>query len=459
MRTLPLGLCVVVALLLSSGSVAGVSDFELRPGIEIHAHDHEVAWDRQPNAVGYLFLRNGVVVSRTLDTAMATATFWKGKKYAVQTLLRRSDGRLVHGKRASLTDSDVRTAPLRSRFVLRFAPAERPPAFKLRLASQTAQTVTLAWKRQPGVVGYRFLRDGVVVSRTMRPSVTRATFWKGSRYAVVSLVHGPTKRVVTGRRALARALPAPSRGRQLLAFVAAPRPPLFTLRRVAQSPRTITLAWSRQPGAVGYRFLRNGVVISRTLNPRTTRATFWKGTSYAVDMLAMLPGKRVTPVRRALAFMSTAKSSSSESAKGGSAPAAPGGSGGGGGDGPSSGSGGSSGGSGRSSPPSPPTTPPAEPKPPSPPPPPSSPPTPPSIGPGGALTLSGSYSPSAFSRGGREGTEPPGHGDRGLHHHGRRCRQADRASRIDIATVQGTIEFDQGASGSSITNSSVAAAS
>src|SRR5688572_10112764 len=86
-----LGLCVVVALLLSGGSVAGVSDFKLRP-VSKSTRTITVAWDRQPDAVGYLFLRNGVVVSRTLDTATATATFWKGKKYAVQTLLRRSDG-------------------------------------------------------------------------------------------------------------------------------------------------------------------------------------------------------------------------------------------------------------------------------------------------------------------------------------------------------------------------------
>jgi hypothetical protein len=161
-----LGLSIVMTLALSSA--AGASAFELRP-VARTGQTITVAWDRQPGAVGYLFLRNGVVVARTLDSSMTRATFWKGgSKYSVQVLRRRSDGRVVHAERATVTAADVKSAPRGRRFALTFVPAPRPVEFKLRLVSQRASTVTLAWRRQPGAVGYKF-------SATARSSPVRGT--------------------------------------------------------------------------------------------------------------------------------------------------------------------------------------------------------------------------------------------------------------------------------------------
>ena len=56
--------------------------------------------------------------------------------------------------------------------------------FTLRPVARTATTVTFTWKRQSGADGYAFVRNGVPVARTLDPSQTTATFWKGSRYAV-----------------------------------------------------------------------------------------------------------------------------------------------------------------------------------------------------------------------------------------------------------------------------------
>ena len=68
--------------------------------------------------------------------------------------------------------------------VLTSAPLARSTDFELKKIAQTDKTVTLAWKRQPGADGYRFLRNGVVVSRTFDRSTTTVTFWKGSRFTV-----------------------------------------------------------------------------------------------------------------------------------------------------------------------------------------------------------------------------------------------------------------------------------
>jgi hypothetical protein len=170
--------------------------------------------------------------------------------------------------------------------------------FRLRLASQTPTKVTFAWKRQRGIDGYRFVRNGVVVSRTSDRSTRAATFWKGARYAVVGvrLVKGHVKPV---RRASAVAN-AP-KGRQRFVFHSPPRVD-FRLRLIAETPKTITFTWKRQPAADGFRFVRNGVVVSRTFVRTTTRATFWKGYHYAVDVLRVSAHKRVTILTRAMAY-------------------------------------------------------------------------------------------------------------------------------------------------------------
>ena len=73
----------------------------------------------------------------------------------------------------------------------------------------------------------------------------------------------------------------------------------FRLRLVSETAKTITFAWKRQPVADGFQFVRNGVVVSQTFDRTTTRATFWKGFHYAVDLLRVSAHKRVTRRTRA----------------------------------------------------------------------------------------------------------------------------------------------------------------
>ena len=89
----------------------------------------------------------------------------------------------------------------------------------------------------------------------------------------------------------------------------------FTLRPVSTTATTVTFTWKRQPGAEdGYAFLRNGVTVARTLDPSQTTATFWKGSRYAVDVLHLSGGERVTRGARAV-FTATRNKSSSTNRK------------------------------------------------------------------------------------------------------------------------------------------------
>ena len=416
-------LAVTAALILgtAAGATAAAKDFELRQ-VGQTSRTVTLAWNRQPAAAGYEFTLNGVVISRIFDRTVTRAIFWKGSRYGVQVIWRRSDGTIARGAMATLTSaaakqtrvagkpakarvaptkpkpsvtkskaaaakSKAKSAPTRSKTTkqrphLVFVGA-RPVDFKLRLAEQTARKVTFAWKAQRGVDGFRFLRDGVVVSKTFDRSLTRATFWKGSRYAVDLLRVMPGNHVKPIRRALAVA--TKKTGRQEFVFLSAPTIE-FKLRLLSETKKTVTFGWRHQVGADGFQFVRNGVVVSRTFNRSTTSATFWKGSQYAVELLHVTPDKRVTPVMRALAFTSGAGANGS-AAKSGGASAPSEGAGAGAADGPAAGSGssgsgssgsGSSGGSspggGSASPP-----PPASPSPP--PPPKSSPPPPPPASP------------------------------------------------------------------------------
>jgi len=439
----------VAALVLVSVAAAGSSPFELRP-VATTGKTVTLTWKPPPKADGYEFLRNGVVVSRTFDRSVTRATFWKGSRYAV-VVLRRDGGRVTKVDSAVYVAVSRKT-PTRGRHLV-FVSAPKID-FRLHLVRRTSKTLTFSWKRQPGADGYQFMRNGVVVSRTFDRSTTSATFWKGTRYAVHVVKKAPGKQVVSIRRAVVYATKSPRSAGTRLVSVPAPKTD-FALRLVGRTGKTVTFAWKRQPGADGYQFLRNGVIVSRTFDRSTTTATFWKGTRYAVQMLRRVSPRGVAVVTRALAYTSATTASTAHAgartpaptpsapSPGSSTPKTP----------PSSSppptsgpaAGGSSPPPATSNPPPPSTSPP-------PPPPPSAPP-PPSVGPGGTVTLTGSYSPSTFFA--AVALAPPGPvtvtggytvtGD----------VDVTRPSlRIDRATIQGVIEFGPEATGSSLTNSS-----
>jgi hypothetical protein len=455
MKTLASAIAVVAALVLVS-SASSTADFTLRPTGQT-AKTVTLTWKRQPGADGYVLLRNGSVVARTMNPSRTTATFWKGAKYAVVVLHVARGGKVTSGARAVFVTQRPLDAPAvavrRGAPRLVFVPAPSP-MFGLRLVGKTNTTVTFAWRPQPGADGYQFLRDGKVVARTMNRSTARATFWKGSRYAVDALRVSPGA-VIPFRRAKAFVARAVRRERHTaprLVFVPAKKID-FRLRLVAQTRRTVTFSWKRQPGADGYRFVRNGATVAQTFDASTRRATFWKGASYAVDVLRRGPGKRVTTIMRALAYTRSAQGTAAARTQKG-------------------GAGASKASPGETRPPTkgaaqvpststspkPPTQP-TQPKPPSatpaPPPPATTPApaTPPSVGPGGLVTLSGSYSPNAFFQavavapGGPVTVRGPFTitGDISI----------SRSSlRIEGATVQGEVGFEPGATGSAFVNGS-----
>jgi hypothetical protein len=283
------------ALMLVLPAAAAAADFELRRVAET-SKTVTFAWKPQPGAQGYQFWRNGVVISRTFNPSLTSATFWKGSRYGVQVLQRRADGTVAAGRLAMFARGTKQVAGQRMTLVYEPAPSSR---FRLRLLSQTAKTVTFGWKRQAGVDGFQFVRDGVVISRTFKSTTTSASFWKGKRYAVDLL------RVTRdgGTKAIGRALAVAGtrNGRQEFVFLSSPTVE-FELRLLSETRKTITFGWKRQPAADGYQFVRNGVVVSRTLDRTTTSATFWKGSRYAVEIIRVAPDRSVVPISRALAY-------------------------------------------------------------------------------------------------------------------------------------------------------------
>ena len=445
---------VVAALVLVSGA-SSARDFTLRPTAHT-AKTVTFSWPRQPRADGYLFLRNGVPVARTMNGATTSTTFWRGSRYAVSVLHVAKGGRVTTGESAVFVSAratrTARThAPRRTRLV--FVPAPSP-RFSLRVLDRTRKTVTFAWAPQPGADGYQFVRDGAVVARTLKSSATTATFWKGSRYAVdvIRLASDKEKVVIPIRRAVAFKPSTARKARSGLVFRPAPKID-FRLRLVRQTKRTVTFSWKRQPGADGYRFLRNGIAVAQTFDRSTRTVTFWKGSRYMVEVLRIAPGKRVMAVMRALAFTTSPKARTVIETPGGSpsvsAPATP--------TSP-----------GTASPPakvsdSTPAPAPRSPAPASPPapapapgPPPSPSPSPAAaavVGPGGVVSLSGSYSPGAFFQ--AVAVAPPGP----IRMTGRftvsGSLEINRPGlTIDGATIDGTVTFQTSATGSSLTNSS-----
>jgi hypothetical protein len=301
------------------------------------------------------------------------------------------------------------------------------------------KTITVAWKRQPGADGYEFVRNGVVVSRTFEPSTT-ATFWRGSRYAVRELRRTPDNKATSVRRAVVYATPSPngSRRKRLVSLPA--RKVDFAPRVASRTSKTITFRWKRQPGADGYEFVRNGVVVSRTFVRSTTMATFWKGSSYGVGVLRRVPGGKAISVWRAFAFTdsSPAKSTTPKAPRTSPVPnpriPAP----------PATAT--------PSPKPSAPGTPPTASAPPASPAP-AAPPAPPAFGPGGTLTLSGSYSPDAFDA--AVTIAPPGLLNvRGPYTLTNDIEISRPGLRLDGANVTGGVLFTETARGSSFVNGS-----
>jgi hypothetical protein len=66
-------------------------------------------------------------------------------------------------------------------------------------------------------------------------------------------------------------------------------PNCFDVRKVSETASTITLGWDRQ-ACDGYRFYRDGVLVSRTFDPRRVSVRFSKGSSYRVEALHVSAG-------------------------------------------------------------------------------------------------------------------------------------------------------------------------
>lgn len=64
---------------------------------------------------------------------------------------------------------------------------------------------------------------------------------------------------------------------------------MLTLRKLAEDATTITLGWTPPADASGYRFSRDGRVVSHTWNGARNSVRFSKGGAYTVETLKVGP--------------------------------------------------------------------------------------------------------------------------------------------------------------------------
>lgn len=170
-------------------------------------------WDAQPG-YGYLFSRDGQVVSRTNAASTTTVKFSSGAiSYEVAAI--------------------AKSAPL-----------------TLTVASQTNKTITYSWDPQAGY-GYLFFADGNLVSRTNDPSRSTVKFSKGAAsYEVATQLKGATG-----------TYPPPGP----VGDITPPTQP-GNLRASASTQTSITVAWDASTDNVGvtnYRIYRGGTLIGQ----------------------------------------------------------------------------------------------------------------------------------------------------------------------------------------------------
>jgi hypothetical protein len=106
-----------------------------------------LAWKPQNGAAGYVFIRDGIVLSRTFDRATRRATFWQGTRYSVGVLYRKKNGRVIRGKLASFTppgtNRPVDRAVSGGR-VVTLTGTYTPEAFSAAVSATPAGPVTIA---------------------------------------------------------------------------------------------------------------------------------------------------------------------------------------------------------------------------------------------------------------------------------------------------------------------------
>ena len=269
MKALPL--VAVSALVLVSSSSSAV-DFTLRP-VARTATTVTLTWKRQSGADGYAFLRNGVPVARTLDPSQTRATFWKGStslRGGCPSCFRR---RTSHARRTRGLSRRRRARRRRRALVANHQRLDScwcpPPALCSPSVSSGVHRRPLPspgnHNRAPN--GYRFVSERE--DRLRRLSSARSP---GSRSGRVPTMRSRCFALAPGRRAVplwsakvfvtsrvGRTHATGSRSR--LVFVPA-RKIDFRLRLVGRTSRALTFGWKRQPTVDGYRFIRNGKVVS-----------------------------------------------------------------------------------------------------------------------------------------------------------------------------------------------------
>jgi len=227
-------------------------------------------WLRGPGASGrsrYRVLRNGEVVGETRTRWMRVKVSF-GHRYRLRVWLVLPNGRPLVCPRPLVTVMTAYRPPSAPRF--------------LSIAESSAKTVMLAWERSArgdaALAGYRVLRDGAVYGQTRATSMMIPVASNRSyTFAVLAIdTNGRTS--------------APSNAVRFAMGHAGPSSPA-SLLGAPLNDTTVELTWQPsvpvQGRIVGYRVLRDGVVVGQFAQTTVTLGNLAPSTTYTFTVVAV----------------------------------------------------------------------------------------------------------------------------------------------------------------------------
>ena len=205
-----------------------------------------------PGLLDYLRRHHIGVLGHAFDIPRTTIADWTWAPTECGTAVDGS-GRVLRAWFESIDELDVVPPPIPT---------------GLRATSLAPERVELAWDGGDDDVSYEVLRDGAVIGRPTTPAWTDGTASQESNYVFAVRAIDAAGNVSGNSLVLPVTTPAPP------ADTTAPVAPAVLTARL-DSPTQVTLRWnaaSDDIGVVGYRILRDGVVL-RTVNGTTTTDT------------------------------------------------------------------------------------------------------------------------------------------------------------------------------------------
>ncbi|MGY6757717.1 fibronectin type III domain-containing protein [Klenkia terrae] len=242
----------------------------------------DLTWpaNTEPDLATYRVLRDGVEIATVTGTSFTDTALVADRAYSYALVAVDTHGnRSATGPSTSATPTDT-TAP-------------GAPAGPAATAGERQVGLTWTAPADADVVGYRVLRDGVVVATTTGTSATVTGLAPGAAatFTVVAVDgHGN----VSAASAAVTATPYDS---------TAPAAPTAVTARAASGSATVSWTAPADPDPLVYRVYRDGVLVASPTASPVVLTGLTNGTSYSITVVAVDPSGNASVVSAAVAVV------------------------------------------------------------------------------------------------------------------------------------------------------------